>query len=155
MTITYPTKWDDGDADNDVQMLPKITPVPVAVSGKWTLSNITVDSNGYLDASAVAPASYAERYIPGVLEGHMYKVVVVIAAADDPITITMGGVSLGAPSTAGTYTYYFRPTDGLPLKFNYGGAATLTASITSVVVQAVDPMKLDLLPAEVEAARNV
>jgi len=151
MSITYPTQWDSGDGKNDVPMRPKITPVPVAVDAKWTLSNFTIAAT-LLDASAVAAGSYAQRYIPGVLEGHLYKVTIVVAATDEDLVVTMGGVAVGTMSSAATYTYYVRPTDGAPLKIATTAVAT-TASISSIVVEAQDPMTMDLLPSEVSAVQ--
>ena len=101
MAITYPTQWDAGDGVNDVSMLPVITPVPVAVDAKWTLSNFTIAAT-FLDASAVAAASYASRFIPGVLEGHLYKVTIVVAATDEDLVVTMGGVAVGTMGSADT-----------------------------------------------------
>jgi len=251
MTISYPTQWDAGDNVHGVPMRPVVTPVPVAVDAKWTLSNFTIAAT-FLDASAVAASSYAARYIPAVLEGHQYKVTVVVdtlsgdnevqtvgidnassggtftltldgqttagiaynanAAAvksalellstvdtvavtggagptvdwivefqgtqagtnvnamvgdgalltggtttvtvtettrgGGDLVITWGGISVGTIIVAGTYTYYVRPTDGLPLTFTTTTYAT-TASISSVITEAIDPLNLDLLPSEV------
>ncbi len=251
MAISNETQWDAGDNVHGVPMRPTISPVPVAVDAKWTLSNLTIAST-LLDASAVAAASYAERYIPFTLEGHLYQLSVIVAslsgdnevqtvsidstssggtfkltfdgettgtidynaaAADvktalelltninlvavtggpgpstdwivefqgtlagtavammvgdgalltggttvvgvvettrggGAIAITWGGITVGTIYAAGTYTYDVRTTDGLPLKFTTTDTAT-TASISSVVIVAIDPMNLDLGPSEV------
>jgi hypothetical protein len=111
----------------------------------WTLTNFTIDASGYIDASAVAISSVASRYTPGVIPGHLYKVVIVVAATNEDLVVTMGGVAVATISSSGTYTYYVRPTDGDPLAFTTTGAAT-TASITSVVVTAQDPFNPELIP---------
>lgn len=250
MTISYPTQWDAGDNVHGVQMRPVVTPVPVAVDGKWTLSNFSIAAT-FLDASAVAATSYASRYIPAVLEGHLHKLTIVVdtlsgdnevqtvgidnatssgtftltvegvatagiaydAVAGDvktaielittatvavtggagpatdwiiefqgthaglnvdamvgdgaslvggtttvtvtettrgggDLVVTWGGVSVGTIIVAGTYTYYVRPTDGLPLTLTTTTYAT-TASVSSIITEAIDPMNLDLLPSEV------
>ncbi len=64
------------------------------------------------------------------------------------IAITWGGITVGTIYLAGSYVYYVRPTDGLPLKFATTDTAT-TTSITSVVTEVIDPLNLDLLPSEV------
>jgi hypothetical protein len=150
--ITFPHQWANSDKDPDIDQFLSQTVVPVnaARTGKWTLTNFTIDGDGYIDASAVAVASLAERWVPGVLEGHLYKVVIVVAATDDDIVITMGGVAVGTISSSGTYTYYVRPSDGSPLKFAYPSGTTLTASITSVVVTAEDRINVDLIPSVIE-----
>jgi len=251
MTISYPTQWDAGDSVHGVPMLPVVNPVPVAVDAKWTLSNFTIAAT-LLDASAVAAASFASRYIPAVLEGHLHKLTVVVdtlsgdnevqtvsidnassggtftlsfggettagiaynaaAAAvksalellttvdtvavtggagptvdwivefqgthagtavdimvgdgalltggttvvgvvettrgGGALAITWAGVTVGTIYAAGTYIYYVRPTDGDPFIITTTDTAT-TASISSVITEAIDPMNLDLLPDEV------
>jgi len=250
MTISYPTQWDAGDDVHGVPMLVSHIAVPVVLDAKWTLSNITIAAT-FLDASAVAAASYAQRYIPGALQGHQHKITVVTAtlsgtatnevqtvgidnassagtfllnvegvntgtiawnAADSVVkaaieavstatvtvtggpgpstdwiiefggthagipiaamvgdgslltggttvvtvtettpgaavelVVTMGGKAVGSISATGTSTFYVRPNDGLPLKFATIATST-TASITSVVVENIDPLNLDLIP---------
>jgi len=254
MTISYPTQWDAGDNVHGVPMLSTVTPVPVAVDAKWTLSNFTIAAT-FLDASAVAATSYASRYIPGVLEGHLHKLTIIVdtlsgdnevqtvgidnassggtftlavegvatgtiaynadaatvktaielittatvAVTGGPgpstdwiiefqgthaginvdamvgdgalltggtttvtvtettrgggdLVVTWGGVTVGTIIVAGTYTYYVRPTDGNPLALTTTTFAT-TASVSSIVTEAIDPLNLDLLPSEVSSVQ--
>lgn len=111
----------------------------------WTLTNFTIDGSGYIDSSAVAAASVASRYTPGMIPGHLYKVTIIVAATDEDLVVTMGGVAVATIASANTYVYYVRPTDGDPLAFTTTAVAT-TASITSVTVEAVDPINPDLIP---------
>lgn len=146
MGVTFnPQYVDQRDTINDVPMYPKHVAVPVVLNAKWTLSNFTIDSSGYLDSSAVAAASYAERWIPGLLQGHLQKLTIVVAATDDDLVVTLGGIAVATISSAGTYIYRIRTTDGDKLKIATTGAST-TSSITSVVVEALDPMNLSLIP---------
>jgi len=101
MTITYETQWDAGDDVHGVPMRPVVTPVPVAVDSKWTLSNFTIAAT-FLDASAVAAGSYAERYIPGVLEGHLHKLTVVVDTLSGDNEVQT--VSIDNASSGGTFT---------------------------------------------------
>ncbi len=55
---------------------------------------------------------------------------------------------MGTIYATGTSVYNVRPTDGLPLKITTTDTST-TASITSIITEAIDPMNLDLLPSEV------
>jgi len=121
-----------------------LTPA-VANAGFWSTLNFTIDGSGYIDASAVAASSVAFRYCPGMLPGHLYKVTIVVAATDEDLVVTMGGVAVATISSANTYVYYVRPTDGDPLAFTTTGVST-TASITSVVIEAQDPINPDLIP---------
>jgi hypothetical protein len=112
----------------------------------WSLTNFTIEAvTGYIDSSAVAASSVASRYTPGVIVGHLYKVVIVVAATDEDLVVTMGGATLGTIIAAGTTTYYVRPTDGDPLAITTTAVAT-TASVTSVVVTAEEPINPDLIP---------
>ena len=148
MAITYPTQWDAGDGRNDVPMQTVISPVPVAVDAKWTLTNFTIAAT-FLDASAVAPSSLAERYIPGLLEGHLYKITIVVAATDNDLVVLFGdNTVVQTMGSADTYIFYARPTNSGPFTI-YTTAGATTASITSVEIELVDPMNIDLLPAEV------
>jgi len=143
-------QWANSDKDPDIDQYISQTVVPVnaARTGKWTLdTNWTIDGDGYIDAAAAAAGTSAERWVPGVLEGHKHKIVIVITTLNDPIDITMGGVTLVTGLAApGTYTYWFVPVDGSPLKFNYPTGAALILKIPSVVVTSHDPINLDLIP---------
>ena len=81
MAITFPKLYANSDKDPDIDFLITQTLVPaIGDTAFWTLTNFTIDGDGYIDASAVAVASQASRYSPGVLPGHLYKVTVVVAA---------------------------------------------------------------------------
>ncbi len=69
-------------------------------TGFWTLSNFTIDGDGYIDSSAVAADSVASRYAPGIIPGHLYKVTIIVAATDEDLVVTMGGVSVATISAA-------------------------------------------------------
>ncbi len=99
--ITYVTQWDNGDGIHGVPMRPVVSPVPVAVDAKWTLSNVTIAST-LLDASGVAAASYARRYIPAVLEGHLHKLDIVVAALSGDNEVQT--VEIDNASSGGTFT---------------------------------------------------
>jgi len=116
-------------------------------SAFWTLTNFTIDGDGYLDASAVAPSSLASRYTPGMIPGHLYKVTIVVDATDEDLLVSMGSVTIAtiAGAAPGTYTYYVRPVDGYPLSISTSAGAT-TCSISSVTVEAQDPINPDLIP---------
>jgi hypothetical protein len=101
MAISYPTQWDKGDSIHGVPMRPVVTPVPVAVDAKWTLSNVTIAAT-FLTASAVAAASYARRYIPAVLEGHLHKLDVAVASLSGDNEVQT--VSIDNSSSSGTFT---------------------------------------------------
>jgi len=113
----------------------------------WVLDEFTIDASGYIDATAVSAASVASRYTPGMIPGHLYKVTIVVDSNDEPFDITMGGLTVAtiAGTSPGTYVYYLRPTDGDPLAFTTTEVAT-TAVISSVTVEAQDPINPDLIP---------
>jgi len=150
MAITFPLngpRFDDFvNTEPDTYFYVTQTLVPaLGDTAFWTLTNFTIDASGYIDASAVAISSVASRYTPGMIPGHLYKVTIVVAATDEDLVVTMGGVAVATIASADTYVYYVRPTDGDPLAITTTAAAT-TASITSVIVEALDPINPDLIP---------
>ena len=124
MTITYPTQWDAGDNVHGVPMRPVVTPVPVAVDAKWTLSNVTIAAT-FLDASAVAASSYARRYIPAVLEGHQYKLTVVVAALSGDNEVQT--VEIDNASSSGDFTLSVEGTPTAAIAWNAAAAAVKSA----------------------------
>jgi hypothetical protein len=124
MTITYPTQWDAGDGENDVQMRPVVSPVPVAVDAKWTLSNVTIAAT-LLDASAVAAASYASRYIPAMMEGHLHKLNVVVAALSGDNEIQT--IEIDNASSGGTFTLTVEGVATAGIAWNAAAAAVKSA----------------------------
>lgn len=148
MSITFVPRYIDYQkTEPDISFFITQTVIPIrsVSNSKWTLSGITIHADGYLDAVDVAQDSYAERYIPGIIEGHLYKVTIVTGGGD-AIDITMGGLTLETGATAGTHIYYVRPADGNPLKFNYPGVPAASFTIESVIVEALDPINPDLIP---------
>jgi hypothetical protein len=124
MTITYDTQWDAGDNIHGVPMRPVVTPVPVAVDAKWTLSNVTIAAT-LLDASAVAAASYARRYIPAVLEGHLHKLDVVVAALSGDNEVQT--VSIDNASSSGSFTLTVEGVATAAIAWNAAAAAVKSA----------------------------
>ena len=147
--ITFRHEWQNSDKDPDIeQYMPPQTVVPVvaARSGKWTATEWVVHADGQLRAVDVSQNSYIERWIPGVIEGHLYKVTIAADTAEANFIITMGGVTLATALTDGTIVVYVRPVDGSPLRFESTGVPIFSADITSVIVEAHDPINLNLIP---------
>ena len=126
-----------------------IVPVDAARTGKWTATGWVVHTDGSLRAVDVDPGEFIERWIPGVLEGHLYEVTIVADSDESDLVITMGGLTLATALVDGTVVYECRPVDGSPLRFEYTGASTLAADVTSVTIEAKDPINISLIP-EVE-----
>ncbi len=124
MAITYETQWDFGDNVHGVPMRPVVAPVPVAVDAKWTLSNVTIAST-LLDASAVAAASYASRYIPAVLEGHLHKLDVTVASLSGDNEVQT--VEIDNASSGGTFTLTFGAETTGTIAYNAVAADVKTA----------------------------
>jgi len=132
----------------DIQIWVNQTAVPVKVAADWTLGGNTVASSGSLVATASADAEVTSRNIPGMLEGHAYKVTVVLDAIDaGELVVTIGGVSVDALTTAGTVVYWVRPTDGNKVTITVDNSASvITWTISSLIVEALDPISLDMIP---------
>ncbi len=136
MTISYPTQWDNGDNIHGVPMRPVVSPVPVDVDAKWTLSNFTIAAT-FLDASAVAAASYAQRYIPAILEGHTHKLTVVVAALSGDNEVQT--VSIDNASSGGTFKLSFgaETTGTIAYNASAGDVKTALELLTAINLVAV------------------
>lgn len=126
MTISYPTQWDAGDDVHGVPMLALHTTIPITDNAKWTLSNFTI-SGGGLDALAVAAASYAQRYIPGVVQGHLQKVTGVLASISGTATNEVQTVMIDDLSSGGTFTLTYEGQETGTIAYNAAAAAVKSA----------------------------
>jgi hypothetical protein len=87
------------------------------------------------------------------MEGHLYKITIVVAATDNDLVVLFGDNTLvQTMGSADTYVFYARPTNSAVFRI-YTTAGSTTASITSVEIELVDPMSLDLLPSEVTSVQ--
>ncbi len=147
--ISFKPQYTDAkDVKTDIRMYLKQTPVPVADSSKWTFDDWTVGSDGHLKTNVdVGTGKYAERYIPGILDGHLYTITIVVGAATvDGLIITWRGQTLATITTADTYIYRVRPTTGGVLRFETAAGIANNWDISSIVIEAEDPMNSDLIP---------
>lgn len=123
-------------------------PVPVGVAADWTLAtNMTVVA-GVLTLTAVADAGVTKRNIPGLLEGHLYEMTIVLDSIDDgAIQVDIGGDAVSDLTSAGTFVSKFRPSYGNELVLTVDNAAsTITGAISSIQIRALDYVNFDLLP---------
>jgi len=130
MGITYPPQYNDyKDMAGEAGQFLSQTPVPVVagINAKWTLTNFTIDSNGYLDASAVAAGSSALRYIPGVIQGHLYTVTIVVTAVSGGGTNEVQTVGIDNATTSGTFTLTYDGQTTGTIAWNANAAAVKSA----------------------------
>ena len=157
MAITFDSQYDPGDARNDIPMYADMDIVPVvsqASEDAWTLNLMTVSypGDGYVEGSAVATGAYAQRYIPGIIDGHLYKLTVHISASLDRLEITFGDIAVGHIGNTGsgvveTKVFRFRPVDGNHLlKFAHDAGTNFTGAVEIVMFEAEDPMNPDIVP---------
>ena len=159
MAITFnPQYVDQDDTRNDVPMYLQADPIPVISQDSedaWTLNLMTIDwpaGPGHVEGSAVAVGASAERYIPGIIDGHLYKVTVHISASLDRLKVSFGGNELGYVGATGsgkveTKVWYIRPTDGNHLfELEHVDGTNFTGAIEIVTFEALDPMNLDIVP---------
>jgi hypothetical protein len=127
----------------DIKIWVDQTAIPAKSDDGWTFSASSFDENGYLVcARQSAGATY--RDIPGIVEGHLYQVTIVVQSVALSFNVWFGEVLLGVISTPGTYTYGVRPISGSRLSFigesNSDGVFTLTT------FEALDPIELERIP---------
>jgi hypothetical protein len=153
-----PQYLNEDDVKNDIRMYTQADPVPVTSQPSedaWTLNLMNIDwpaGPGHIEGGAVAVGAYAERYIPGLLDGHLYRITVHFAGSLDRLRVTIGEIILGHVGiTAGGITetkiWTFRPMDGNHLlKFEHHDGSNFTGAVSIVKIEALDPMNLDLIP---------
>lgn len=124
------------------------TAIPIATAGDWTLATNTTVVAGVLTLTAVADAGVTKRNIPGLLEGHLVEVTIVLDSIDaGEIDVVIGGVTVASLDTVGTYTYKIRPTYGNEITLTVDNAASvITAAISSMTFTSLDYINFDLLP---------
>jgi len=145
--VTFPRQYENSDKNPDIDQLLTRTIVPAVVGdAAWTLNLMTIEADGDVGGNAVAVGAYAERWVPGVIQGHLYKVTIAHSFSLDTLVVTMGGQTLGTLSGVGTAVFYVRPSDGDKLRFEHASGANFTGAITSCVVEMMDPMNVELVP---------
>ncbi len=140
----------DTTEEPDIQLwVDQLNVVKVAASeaSAWTLNLMTVVS-GDIDGSAVAVGAYAERQIPGILAGHLYRVTITYASTLDDIEVTLGGVSVMTLDTGQSETKvaYVRPINSEPLKFSHDAGTDYTGAVTACSIEAMEPVDPVLFP---------
>jgi S1-C subfamily serine protease len=128
---------------------PDVVPIHADGESDWSFNLLTYESaTGYIDGSAVAVGATAERYVPGVCKGVLYKVTISHVSTQDDIVVTLGGAAVATLDGGQTQTkvVYVRPTDdsGL-LKFSHSAGTTYTGSIREVKIESMGPVNFDLM----------
>jgi hypothetical protein len=148
----------ENDVKNDIRMYMQADPVPVSSQPSedaWTLNLMNIDwpsGPGHVEGGAVAVGAYAQRYIPGLIDGHLYKLTIRLSASLDRLEITLGEISVGHIGNTGSGTvetkiFYVRPVSGNHLlKFEHAAGSNFTGAVTVVTFEALDPMNLDIIP---------
>jgi hypothetical protein len=124
------------------------TAIPVKVAGDWTLGTNMVATTGDLVLTASPDAEIAKRFIPGVIESLYYKVTIVVDSIDaGELDVVFGSVAIGSLDSAATFTFYVRPTGGNELSLTVDNAASvITATISSITVEAQEPIEIHRVP---------
>ena len=126
---------------------PNIVRVHPDEASNWTLNLLTIEADGDVDGSAVAVGASAERRIPGIVDGHLYKVTITYASTLDDIVVTLGGTSVMTLDTGQSETKvaYVRPAGNL-LKFSHDAGTDYTGTITACSIEAMEPITPELIP---------
>jgi hypothetical protein len=148
--MRYRKQFHDTDTTEkpDVQIWIDQTAIPVKDDSEWTLGTGMAASSGSLVLTASPDGEVASRNIPGVLEGHLYMFTVVVDSIDaGKLDVTLGGAVVGSLDSAGTLVLDVRPSAGNTLAITVDNdASTVTATISSLTVEAMDPVSLELIP---------
>jgi hypothetical protein len=152
MAITFPALRANSDKEPNLDQLPSVTIVPIAAveEAKWTLNLMAIDSaDGHVGGNAVVQGAYAERYVPGIVQGHLYKVTYSYINSLINVKVTLGGHTLFTMQS-GQAKYdqvkYFTSNDGDKLKIDHDTVGNYTGGVLYLKIEAVDPLNIDLIP---------
>lgn len=150
MAIKSPLQWANSDKQPNLEQFPSVLLVP-AVTGDpaWALNLMTIEASGDVGGNAVAQGAYAERHVPGLVQGHLYKMTVSYVNTLIDVKISCGGVLVHTMQSGQSKTlkeYEFRPTDGDKLMFDHDTVGNYTGGVTYLKIEAMDPLNVDLIP---------
>ena len=151
MAIKSPLQWENSDKKPNIEQHPSVVLVP-AVTGDsaWALNLMTIETDaGDVGGNAVAQGAYAERHVPGLVQGHLYKMTVSYVNTLTDVKIRCGGVLVHTMQSGQSKTmavYEFTPTDGKKLKFDHDTVGNYTGAVTYLKIEAKDPLNLDRIP---------
>jgi hypothetical protein len=152
MAIKSPAQWANSDKKPNIDQRPSMVMVPIAAveEAAWTLNNLTIDSaDGHVGGNAVAQGAYAERYVPGLVQGHLYKVTYSYVNSLTNVKVTLGGHTLFTMQSG--QAKYDRVTefvfnDGDKLKVDHDTVGNYTGGVLYLKIEAMDPLNIDLIP---------
>jgi len=125
---------------------PHIVPCHADEEANWTLNLMTRESaNGDIGGNAVAVGAYAERELPGIIPGHLYKVHIDGISTLDDLVITLGGVHVFTIQSGQNHAdvqKLIRPA-GTVLKFSHDAGTNFTGAVTRFALEAMDPIDID------------
>lgn len=151
MAITFPALRTNSDKQPNIDQFPSVLLIP-AVTGDpaWALNLMTIDAaDGGVGGNAVVQGAYAERHVPGLVQGHLYKMTITYVNSLIDVKIRCGGVlvhTMQSGQSKTLATYEFRPTDGNKLMFDHDTVGNYTGGSTYLKIEAVDPLNVDLIP---------
>jgi hypothetical protein len=143
--MRYRRNFHDHDTNErpDFGMWVDQSALPAKSTNGWTLTDSSIDGNGYLNTNGVGTDYDVYRNIPGVITGHLYKVTVTcLSIGGQTWTISLGGVTVAVFSSPGTKTFAVRPTNGDVLNFHGPSAAVFTLA----TIEAMEPISLERIP---------
>ena len=152
MAITFPSLRVNTDKQPNLDQLPSVLLIP-AVTGDpaWSLNLMTIETDaGDVGGNAVVQGAYAERYVPGLVQGHLYKMTLSYANSLIDVKIRCGGVlvyTMQSGSSKTNHVVYFRPVDGNKFKIDHDTVGNYTGGIVYLKIEAMDAWDVDLVPA--------
>ena len=131
----------------DIDLYVEQEAIPVKTASQWTLGSNMAITGGKLVLTASADAEVASRRIPGLLEGHLYKVTDTVDSIDaGELDVVIGGVAVGSLAAVQTYTWYVRPTGGNLMTITVDNAVSVITSTVSILrfeaLEGIDPDRL-------------
>jgi len=124
-----------------------IVPCHADEESNWTFNLLEREVDGHIGGQNKAVGAYAERNIPGIFAGHLYKVTFTANSSLDPLVMTLGGTHVFTLPTGNNRTdhvVYVRPAGDL-LKFSHDSGTNFTGAVEKFAIEAMNPIDLDIL----------
>jgi hypothetical protein len=142
--------------DHDTSARPEIktwvdhTIIPVKTAADWTLgAGMVATNDANLVLTAAAHDAVALLPVPGICKDHLYKVTITVDSIDGgELDVVLGGAVVGSLTTAATVTFFVQATSNsneLTITVD-NPALTITATISSIIIEAQEPIDSDLWP---------
>jgi len=151
MAITFPAMRANSDKRPNLDQFPSVVLVPAVIGDPdWALNLMTIAVDGDIGGNPVVQGAYAERYVPGLVQGHLYKMTIsFVNSGPVDVDIKCSGQTILTMEFGQSKTlaeYEFIATDGNKFKIDHALSGNYTGAVKYLKIEAMDPLNVDLIP---------